>query len=129
LYEEAPFGRVKSGSLEVEAFLCPLKDLPHAWLGDTYMDRFSYKTPTKTNPQDREVPCMILGAENKGIVESLFLEPVLEKPGVYRRIGIFYERDWESIGAPRGGWSEGGWTHRSVEDLPKGITKQNITLV
>jgi hypothetical protein len=38
LYEQAPFGRVKSGSLELEAFLCPLKDLPNAWLETTFMD-------------------------------------------------------------------------------------------
>jgi hypothetical protein len=125
LYKVAPFGQVKSGSLELEAFLCPLKDLPNAWLKETSMDRFPYKAPAKTNPQDREIPCMILGSENRGIVEGLFLEPVLVGPGVYRRIGIFREPE----GLSNYEWTNYEWTHRSVEDLPKGITKQRITLV
>jgi hypothetical protein len=66
---------------------------------------------------------MILGSENKGIVEGLFLEPVPVGPGVYRRIGIFHEPEWMTY------WGDYEWTHRLVDDLPKGIAKQRITLV
>jgi hypothetical protein len=116
-YETAPFGRVKSGSLEVEAFLCALKDVPFSWLKFTAMDRLPSNTQMnmEANPQNGDIPCMILGCGQWNVV-GLFLEPVGD--GTYRRIGLF-----------QGDWGDGLSWPESAEDLPKGATKQRLNIV
>ena len=112
-HEAAPFGRVKSGFLEVEAFLCAMKDVPPSWLKFTAMDRLPSNTPMDmdANPQNGDIPCMILGYAHRSAI-GLFLEPVEDE--TYRRIGLF-SGDW--------GWAA------SEHGLPEGARKLRLFIV
>jgi hypothetical protein len=120
LYEQAPFGQVKSGFLEVEAFLCSLKDLPPSWLKFAEMDRLPSETrmDVDSNPSNGDIPCMILGCGHER-AEGFSLEPMGN--GTYRRIGIFIIRiPWN--------WPE-SLQIRNMPKVASRATKQRLIIV
>jgi hypothetical protein len=58
LHAEAPFGRVLSGRLEVDAFVVPAKYANRSWFEDTSMDSKGY--PVEAD-EIEGLYCMLLG--------------------------------------------------------------------
>lgn len=59
--EEFPFGKVKEGRSEIEAFILHSNELPWVWRYITVMDRDGMKFYDATGRGDN-VQCMVLGS-------------------------------------------------------------------
>jgi len=126
---EAPFGKVKGGTLEVEAFLFPVSQLPLSWRNTTVMDDNAKELEFGFGDERDDILCMVIGVRHPkakqwgaGADEGIFLIPTNSNSDTFRRIGFFSSYNYI-------GYGKSPHTPKVLMDLPAQAVRRRITII
>jgi hypothetical protein len=127
--DEAPFGKVKGGTLEVEAFLFPVSQLPLAWRNTTIMDDNAKEFEFGFGDERDDILCMVIGVRHPkakrwgdGADEGMFLIPMNGNSDTFHRIGFFSSYNYY-------GYGKSSHTLKVLMGLPARAVRRRITII